>query len=132
MAATSHDFWLANLTAPVWKTLHMFVYVAYAAVIVHVVFGVLQSELNPIYVVFLFLGLFAVLSLHLIAGLKESGLDKESAKTENEQFIFACNVEDIPENRARIISCTGERVAIFKYEGKISAIFILLFLFTVG
>ena len=23
MAATSHDFWLHNLTAPVWKTLHM-------------------------------------------------------------------------------------------------------------
>ena len=23
MAATSHDFWLANLTPPVWKTLHM-------------------------------------------------------------------------------------------------------------
>jgi hypothetical protein len=24
MAATSHDFWLRNLTAPVWKTLHRF------------------------------------------------------------------------------------------------------------
>src|SRR5262245_20599741 len=23
MAATSHDFWLANLSAPVWKSLHM-------------------------------------------------------------------------------------------------------------
>src|SRR5215471_8060846 len=23
MAATSHNFWLANLTAPVWKSLHM-------------------------------------------------------------------------------------------------------------
>ena len=34
MAATSHDFWLANLTAPVWKTLHMLVYVAYALLIV--------------------------------------------------------------------------------------------------
>ena len=31
MAATSHDFWLANLTAPVWKALHMLVYVAYAS-----------------------------------------------------------------------------------------------------
>src|ERR1043166_3620105 len=27
MAATSHDFWLANLSAPVWKALHMLVYV---------------------------------------------------------------------------------------------------------
>ena len=30
MAATSHDFWLTNLTAPVWKALHMLVYAAYA------------------------------------------------------------------------------------------------------
>ena len=30
MAATSHDFWLANLTAPLWKALHMGVYIAYA------------------------------------------------------------------------------------------------------
>src|SRR5690349_9670603 len=28
MAATSHDFWLVNFTAPVWKTLHMSVYFA--------------------------------------------------------------------------------------------------------
>ncbi|MEP6596875.1 MAG: ferric reductase-like transmembrane domain-containing protein, partial [Ginsengibacter sp.] len=28
MAITSHDFWLHNLSPKVWKTLHMFVYVA--------------------------------------------------------------------------------------------------------
>ena len=28
MAATSHDFWLNNLSAPVWKALHLMVYVA--------------------------------------------------------------------------------------------------------
>src|ERR1051326_8847791 len=39
MAATSHDFWLANLTAPTWKALHMLVYVAYALLIFHVLFG---------------------------------------------------------------------------------------------
>ena len=33
MAATSHDFWLANLSAPVWKSLHMLVYVAYALLV---------------------------------------------------------------------------------------------------
>ena len=32
MAATSHDFWLHNLTAPVWKTMHMGVYLAYALI----------------------------------------------------------------------------------------------------
>ena len=47
MAATSHDFWLHNLTAPVWKTLHMGVYVAYALIVLHVIFGVLQGEIEP-------------------------------------------------------------------------------------
>ena len=28
MAATSHDFWLRNLSAPTWKRLHMLVYAA--------------------------------------------------------------------------------------------------------
>src|SRR5204862_4895935 len=47
MAATSHDFWLKNLTAPVWKALHMSVYVAYALLVLHVALGVLQSETSP-------------------------------------------------------------------------------------
>src|SRR6516162_3597375 len=62
MAATSHDFWLANLSAPVWKSLHMLVYVAYALLVLHVTFGVLQGERSPIYVVATALGLAVVLS----------------------------------------------------------------------
>jgi nitrite reductase/ring-hydroxylating ferredoxin subunit len=31
-------------------------------------------------------------------------------------------VADIPEDRARIVCLSGERVAIFKYDGKISAV----------
>ncbi|MEY4918166.1 MAG: hypothetical protein RL616_2079 [Verrucomicrobiota bacterium] len=34
----------------------------------------------------------------------------------------ACAVADIPENRARIVCISGERVAIFRYDGKISAV----------
>ena len=48
MAATSHDFWLHNLSAPVWKRLHMLVYVAYALLIAHVTLGALQSETSPL------------------------------------------------------------------------------------
>src|SRR5215471_20673950 len=36
MAATSHDFWLVFLTPPVWKALHMALYVAYGLVVMHV------------------------------------------------------------------------------------------------
>ncbi len=50
LAATSHDFWLANLTAPVWKALHMGVYFAYALLVLHVAFGTLQGEVSRVYV----------------------------------------------------------------------------------
>jgi nitrite reductase/ring-hydroxylating ferredoxin subunit/DMSO/TMAO reductase YedYZ heme-binding membrane subunit len=143
MAATSHDFWLANLSAPVWKSLHMMVYVAYALLVLHVTFGVLQGEGSPLYVVVVALGLMTVLGLHIRAARREVALDREtpcssrreeahseirnsqsldtSAAIEDE-FIDACSIADIPENRARIICLSGERVAIFKYEGKISAV----------
>src|SRR2546427_11727299 len=75
MAATSHDFWLANLSAPVWKSLHMMVYVAYALLVLHVTFGVLQGEGSPVYVGAVALGLMTVLGLHLVAGFREAKAD---------------------------------------------------------
>ena len=77
MAVTSHDFWLKNLTAPVWKKLHTLVYVAYALLIGHVTLGVLQSETNPLLSGSLAFGFILVTSLHLIAAFKESPTDKE-------------------------------------------------------
>lgn len=123
MAATSHDFWLANLTAPVWKTLHMLVYAAYALLVLHVTFGVLQGETSPVYVIASALGLVTVLGLHVIAAKNEKPLDNEVVvRPGRDGFIDACAVADIPENRARIVCLSGERVAIFKYDGKISAV----------
>src|SRR3974390_846153 len=131
MAATSHDFWLANLTAPVWKTLHMLVYVAYGLLVLHVTFGILQSELSRVYVVSVGLSLVTVIGLHLAAGLREIPADRELSPIRNPQsairtasdgFIEVCSVADIPEKRARIVCLGGERVAIFKYDGKISAV----------
>ncbi|MEO6168753.1 MAG: Rieske 2Fe-2S domain-containing protein, partial [Chitinophagales bacterium] len=37
-------------------------------------------------------------------------------------FLLACNVEEIQLNRAKIISANGERIAIFRYDGKLSAV----------
>jgi nitrite reductase/ring-hydroxylating ferredoxin subunit/DMSO/TMAO reductase YedYZ heme-binding membrane subunit len=143
MAATSHDFWLANLSAPVWKSLHMMVYVAYGLLVLHVTFGALQGETSPVYVVAVVIGLAMVLGLHITAARREVVLDKdcssvtavydrrqnESIKNDahraplhEDEFIDVCAVADIPENRARIVCLSGERVAIFKYEGKISAV----------
>ncbi len=140
MAATSHDFWLANLSAPVWKSLHMMVYVAYALLVLHVTFGVLQGEGSPLYVVAVALGLVTVLGLHIRAARREVAADRSirrveahSSQSEIDQshvisaataegYVDACAVADIPENRARIVCLSGERVAIFKYDGKISAV----------
>src|SRR5713101_4468066 len=77
MAATSHDFWLANLSAPVWKSLHMLVYLAYALLVLHVTFGALQGEASPLYVVAVALGLVTVLGLHIKAARREVALDAE-------------------------------------------------------
>src|SRR5712664_2257724 len=122
MAATSHDFWLANLGAPVWKSLHMMVYVAYALLVLHVTFGVLQGEGSPLYVVATALGLLTVLGLHITAARSETANDRAMQSVGSDDFVDACAVADIPENRARIVCLSGERVAIFKYDGKISAV----------
>jgi len=130
MAATSHDFWLANLSAPVWKSLHMLVYVAYALLVLHVTFGILQGEASPFYVVAAATGLMVVLSLHIKAARQEVVLDSTPldaqlttiAQAPPDAFIDACAVADIPENRARVVCLSGERVAIFKYDGKVSAV----------
>src|SRR5277367_4668399 len=122
MAATSHDFWLANLSAPVWKSLHMLVYIAYALLVLHVAFGVLQSETSPVFAGAVAFGLVTVFGLHVLAGRKEMKADNEHNIISDNGFVDACAVIDIPENRARIIFLSGERVAVFKYEGKISAV----------
>jgi nitrite reductase/ring-hydroxylating ferredoxin subunit/DMSO/TMAO reductase YedYZ heme-binding membrane subunit len=184
MAATSHDFWLANLTAPVWKALHMLVYVAYALLVLHVALGALQAERNPFLAVATAAGLVTVLGLHIVAGWSEhrtdraigstmdiesrrcsspspsgrgsvatgiplrrdaaegSGLTRgfpfagsegasvgprssparEDAQRSEEGFVEVCGVDEIQENRARITFLSGERVAIFRYDGKISAV----------
>ena len=47
LAATSHDFWLSFLSPPVWKWLHMTLYVAYGLVVMHVALGIMQYDRNP-------------------------------------------------------------------------------------
>jgi len=122
MAATSHDFWLRNLSAPTWKRLHMLVYVAYALLVAHVTLGALQTETNPVLAAALILGVAAVLSLHLAAGVHEKRVDQARHEAVEEGFVEVCKVDRIAEKCATIISLSGERVAVFRYDGKVSAI----------
>jgi nitrite reductase/ring-hydroxylating ferredoxin subunit/DMSO/TMAO reductase YedYZ heme-binding membrane subunit len=119
MAATSHDFWLHNLTAPVWKTLHMGVYVAYALIVTHVAFGALQSERSPWLAVLVSVGVGVVIGLHGIAGLREWRTDRSSLPS---PLVDVGTVGDIPDSRA-LVACVGsERVAVFRYGNCVSAI----------
>ncbi|NEO38292.1 MAG: Rieske 2Fe-2S domain-containing protein [Moorea sp. SIOASIH] len=122
MAATSHDFWLANLTAPVWKGLHMSVYLAYGLLTGHVLLGALQTNKHPVLTLAVGVGLVWIVGVHLAAGIREFGRDNQDLVTGNEEFVDAGSIAEIPEKRAKIVTLGGERVAIFKYDGKISAV----------
>src|SRR5438876_207477 len=71
-----YDFWLANLSAPVWKSLRMLVYVAYALLVLHVTFGILQAEVHWVYSLSVGFGLLAVLGLHVTAAFREVASDR--------------------------------------------------------
>jgi nitrite reductase/ring-hydroxylating ferredoxin subunit len=122
MSATSHDFWLRNLTPRVWKSLHMLVYAAYGLLVAHVTLGLLQSERSPWLVAAMGTSLALVLSLHVAAARKERELDDSTPKAQEENYVKVCAVSEIPEKCAKLVSLRGERVAIFKFDGKISAL----------
>lgn len=122
MAATSHDFWLHTLSPRVWKTLHMGVYAAYALVFAHVCLGALQSETNPSLPAILALGFLALAALHLLAARKERAMDRMQLNATAEGFLDAGTIESITEKCARVVTLSSERVAIFRYDGKVSAV----------
>jgi nitrite reductase/ring-hydroxylating ferredoxin subunit/DMSO/TMAO reductase YedYZ heme-binding membrane subunit len=120
MAATSHDFWLRTLTAPIWKAVHMTVYAAYAAIVIHVAFGVLQSELPTWGGGLMGAGVAWLATLHTLAARQEHRGDREPATGDG--YLDVCDVDHIPDTRARIVCAGGERVAIFRYGNKVSAL----------
>jgi len=122
MAATSHDFWLANLSAPVWKAMHMLVYVAYILVVSHVALGIVQAEPVPIMAILTGAGFLWLIVLHFISANKEKSIDQKNFEANKNGYVEVCSVTEIPENRAKIANIGGERIAVFKYDGKISAI----------
>jgi len=115
MAATSHDFWLAFLTPRMWKSLHMMVYVAYVLVLLHVFFGILQSERSPIYGTLLILGAAIVTTLHLTTGMYERKRDTEGLQADT-QWIDIGQVDDFKQACGRVIVLESqERVAVFRH-----------------
>jgi nitrite reductase/ring-hydroxylating ferredoxin subunit/DMSO/TMAO reductase YedYZ heme-binding membrane subunit len=122
MAITSHDFWLHNLSPRVWKTLHMFVYVAYFLIVMHVMLGVIQYETNPVFVMILAIGSATLITLHLIAGSKEVKKDNIKFNLQKDGFVMVCGLNDIGEDRAKMFCIEKERIAVYKTGGKLFAI----------
>jgi len=122
MAATSHDFYLKNLSAKTWKRLHMMVYLAYALIILHVFLGAFQQETSLFTTSLLIVGFFTIAFLHLKSGFKEIKKDAKTHETDSQGWLRVCDVSEIEETRAKIFTVANERVAIFKHEGKLSAI----------
>ena len=123
MAATSHDFWLKNLSPKIWKALHILVYVAYALIVLHVALGILQYEDKAVYWGILLLGFLSVVMLHLASAIKEiRWLNAQKRYVEQNGFYEICKIASIPENYAKGVFINGRNIAIFKYENKLSAV----------
>lgn len=124
MAATSHDFWLANLSPRVWKGLHMLVYAAYALLVMHVVLGALQAERSPVPAAILAAGVMVTAGLHVAAGTREARTDAGcQTQSCSDGFVDVGSVDEIPENRAKAVCLPGrDRIAVYRYGGKVSAL----------
>jgi DMSO/TMAO reductase YedYZ heme-binding membrane subunit/nitrite reductase/ring-hydroxylating ferredoxin subunit len=123
MAATSHDFWQRFLGAQAWKWLHMSVYVAYALVVLHVAFGVMQTDLHPALVGAFLLSVVTVLTLHLVASRRSLDRPAKVIEKNGKRWLDAGPVSAIPKTRALpVIGQTGERIAVIRHDGGVSAI----------
>lgn len=126
MAATSHDFWLKNLSASTWKRLHMLVYPAYGLLVMHVVLGALQSQRSPWLADLVILGAFCVVALHLYAGTREHRRDRRGqsvAKASESSWVDVGGIDEIADNRAKTVCLAGrERIAVFRKGNDFSAV----------
>ncbi len=122
LAVTSHDFWLSFLTPRVWKSLHYLLYPAYAALVGHVGLGALQDQQNTTFTIVVVVSVTLMVVLHRMAAQKERR-EGDPLATAEAGWETVCDVAEIEEGRARIARLSnGERVAVFRREGKLSAI----------
>ena len=121
LATTSHDFWLSFLTPRIWKTLHMGIYFAYASLVAHVAFGYFQNPNSGVFGLVFLGGAILVTALHLVAGRAENA--KDATASDASGHVPVCDVSELQEKRGRVVVLPdGERAAVFKYDGKISAL----------
>ena len=122
LTTTSHDFWMKFLTPRVWKTLHYLIYPAYASIVAHVSFGVIQDAQNDLFTWMVGIGAGTVIVLHLMAARHEARAGDPLALAQ-EGWAEICDVSEIREGFAKVARLPGgDRVAVFRQEDKLSAI----------
>jgi nitrite reductase/ring-hydroxylating ferredoxin subunit/DMSO/TMAO reductase YedYZ heme-binding membrane subunit len=122
MAATSHDFWLNFLGPPAWKAIHMSVYAAYTLILLHIALGAFQTAASPAFPMLVLACVIAVSSLHILAMRQERRLDSQPESDSLSDWIAIGELADLPEAAGKVVKLsTGERVAIFRYDGKLAA-----------
>ena len=120
MAATSHDFWNANLGPGLWKALHMGVYIAYGLLVAHIALGAIQFEKSPIYVALLAASAITVTGLHLLSGFASL---RPSHREAHEGWLKVAAVSEMEDARAKIVRpVSGEAIAVFREGDKVSAV----------
>ena len=118
MAATSHDYWQQYLGPRAWKGLHMAVYAAYGLVVMHVALGLLQKPAGVFMPALTFLSLGVVGTLHLMAGWREWGADRDDTA----EWLALFPPASIADQAARIVTAGGERIAIFRDGAMVAAV----------
>ena len=122
MAATSHDYWLNFLRPPVWKALHMAVYVAYGLIVIHVALGIMQRDYSLWIPFMLGASIVWVSGLHIVAGLRERKRDR-GKNAGADGWLSVGPPDQIPDKRAKIVSLTGgERIAVYRDGNQIGAL----------
>jgi len=124
LAATSHDFWLSFLTPRVWKTMHMLLYAAYLAVVLHTALGALQSAQTPLLAIVVTLSVVSVAGLHLAAARIERTRDAAVASGDaGTPWLIAGATDALEEGGGMVVHLPDkEPVAIFRHQGRLSAV----------
>lgn len=101
----------------------MLVYVAYGLIILHVALGSLQYEDDTFYKILLVGGFIAISGLHIFTGIQErKRLNTHKSALEDNGYVRVCHIDEIEEDRAKSIFVHGQNIAVFKYDGKVSAV----------
>jgi len=118
LAATSHDFWLGFLTPPVWKALHLSLYAAYAALVLHLGLGALQDARGPTLAVLVAASVALVCGLHVAASRRAPAAAPASA-----DWVAVGRLAELPDGRALVVRLPGgAAVAVFRHAGGVSAL----------